>query len=102
MSGCPVPAPSEYLHWKICKSYKIEICEHWCERKPQPDVDGDNFTLLLDFTIRTDRTIQANRLGIIVKDCKEKIRLLIDMSIATDQNIPAKEFESSVNIKFWR
>ena len=103
VSGCPVLAPKEYknrhnrvgqnVHLKICKSYKMETCEHWYEHKPQPVVEGDNVTLLWDFPIRTDRTIQANRPDIIVKDFKEKTCLLIDMSIPTDQNISAKEFD---------
>ena len=103
VSGCPVLAPNkyknrhdrvgQYLHWKICKSYKIETCEHWYKHKPQPVVEGDNITLLWDFTIRTDRTIQANQPDTIVKDFKEKTCLLIDMSIPTDQNILAKEFD---------
>ena len=50
-------------------------------------------SLLWDSLIRTDRTIQANRPDIIVKDFKEKACLLIDMSIPTDHNIPAKEFD---------
>ena len=103
MSGCLVLAPNEYkirhdrvgqyLHWKICKSHKIETCEHWYEHKPQQVVEGDNVTLLWNFPIRTDRTIQANRPDIIVKDFKEKTCLLINMSIPTDQNVPAKELD---------
>ena len=102
-SGCSVLAPNEYknrhdrvgqyLHWKICKTYKIESYEHWYEHKPQPVVEGDNVTLLWDFPIRTDRTIQSNRPDIIVKDLKEKPCFLIDMSIPTDQNTSAKEFD---------
>ena len=67
VSGCPVLAQNEYknrhdrvgqyLHWKICKSYKIETCEHWYEHKPQPVVEGDNVTLLWDSPISTDRTM---------------------------------------------
>ena len=103
VSGCPVLAPNEYkarhdrvgqyLHWKICKSYKIETCEHRYEHKPQLVVEGDNVTLFWDFPIRTDRTIQTNSPDIIVKDFKEKTCLLIDMNIPTDQNISAKEFD---------
>ena len=103
MSACPVLAPNkyknqhdivgQYLHWKSCKSYKIETCEHWCKHKSQTVVEEDNVTLLWGFPIRTDRTIQANRPDIIVKDFKEEICLLTDMSIPTDQNIPAKEFD---------
>ena len=109
VSGCPILAPNEYknwndrvgqyLHWKICKSYKIETCERWYEHKPQPVVEGDNVSLLLDFTIHTDRTIQANRPEIIVKNVKEKICLIINMSIPTDQNIPAKEFDKPSKYK---
>ena len=79
VSGCPVLATKkkyknrhdrvgQYLHWKIFKSCKIETWEHWYEHKPQPVVEGDNVTLLWDFPIHNDRTIQANRPDIKVKD----------------------------------
>ncbi|XP_063591903.1 uncharacterized protein LOC134768991 [Penaeus indicus] len=103
ISGCPVLAPNEcknrhdrvgqYLHWTICNSYNIKTCEHWYEHKPEPVVEGENATLLWDFSIHTDRTIQANRPDIIIKDFKEKTCLLIDMSVPCDQNIAHKEFD---------
>jgi len=56
-------------------------------------VEGDNVTILWDFPIHTDSTIQANRPDIIVKDSTEKTCLLIEMSVPTDHNIAAKEFD---------
>ena len=66
---------------------------NWLEHHPQAVVEGDNVTILWDFPIHTDRTIQANRPDIIVKDRIENTCLLIDMSVLTDQNIAAKEFD---------
>jgi len=103
ISGCPTLAPNEYknrhdrvgqyLHWHICKAYNIETPENWYEHHPKPVTDGDNVTILWDFTVHTDRTIQANRPDIVVKDFNSKTCLMIDMSIPSDQNIAAKEFE---------
>ena len=50
-------------------------------------------TILWDFPIRTDRTIQANRPDIIIKHKQNKTCQLIDMSVPSDSNISAKEFE---------
>ena len=51
----------EYIHCKICHHYDIEIPGKWYEHKPLPVVDTPKVTILWDFPIRTDRTIQANR-----------------------------------------
>ena len=103
ISGCPVLTPNEYknrhdrvgqyLHWKICKQYKISMPAHWYEHHPEPVVEGTNVTILWDFPVNTDRTIQANRPDIIIKDKKEKTCTLIDVSVPSDKNIAVKEFD---------
>ena len=50
-------------------------------------------TILRDFPIRTDRTIQANRTGILIKHKQNKTSQLRDMSVLSDGNISAKESE---------
>ena len=52
--------------------------------------------ILWNFSIHTDRTIQANKLDINIKDHKEKTCKLIDFTFL-DINISAKEFE-----KLWK
>ena len=89
VSGCPVLTPSEYvkrhdrvgqyLHWGICKHYGIEAHQNWYEHQPDPVTEGPNVTILWDFPVNTDRTIQANRPDIIIKDHNDKTCLLIDM-----------------------
>ena len=57
---------------------------------------------LWDFSVQTNRTIQANRLDIIVKDKTNNTCLLIDMSVPLDKNVLQKCLRNSPNIKTWR
>ena len=50
-------------------------------------------TILWDFLIRTDRTIQVNRPDIVIKHNQNKTCQLIDVSVPSDSNISVKEFE---------
>ena len=43
--------------------------------------------------IQTDRTIQANRPDIVVKDLLGNVCYLIDMSVPSDKNVSSKTFE---------
>ena len=77
ISGCSKLAATEYvtrhdrigqehLHWNICCHYEIPHPRNWYEHHPQPVTEGDNVTIW-DFTIHTDRQINANRPDIVVK-----------------------------------
>ena len=83
----------QYLHWKICRHYGLPCHEKWYEHKPPPVLEGKDVTLLWDFSVHTDRTIQANRPDIIIKDVRARKCLIIDMAVPSDKNISSKEFE---------
>ena len=57
-----------YLHWNICKDDDIEITGKWYEHKPETVMQNkdNNITIMWDMPANTDRTITANRPGIIV------------------------------------
>ena len=103
ISGCHVLAPNEYqnrhdrvgqyLHWKICKHYDLPTDRNWYNHKPKPVVENEKAIILWDFPINTDRTIQANRPDIIVKDYETRKCLMIDMTVPTDRNVSVKEFD---------
>ena len=103
ISGCTVLVPNEYtnrknrvgqhIHWKICNLCNIERPDKQYEHKPLPVVDTPEVTILWDFPIRTDRTIQANRSDIVIKHKQNKTCQFIDMTVPSDGNISAKEFE---------
>ena len=50
-------------------------------------------TILCDILTRTDRTLPASRADIVIKHKQNKTCQLIDMSVPSDSNISAKEFE---------
>ena len=56
-------------------------------------IENDKATILWDFTIHTDRTIRANRPDIVVRDKKEKVCLLLDVSVPSDTNTSLKTYE---------
>ena len=103
VSGCPLLALKEYLirhnkvakyiHWKLCKNYGIQVPEKWYDYEPAPVVENDQITILWDFSIRTDRTILANRPDIVVKNKSDKTTMLLDVAIPSDKNVATKIFE---------
>ena len=103
VSGCPILALKEYLirhnkvakyiHWKLCQNYGIQVQENWYEHEPAPVMENNQATILWDFSIRTDKTIKANRPDIVVKNKNEKTTLLLDVSIPNDKNTAVKIFE---------
>ena len=50
-------------------------------------------TILKDLGIHYDKTIQANRQGIVVKNHNDKTSLPIDMYLPSDSNVSLKIFE---------
>ena len=103
ISGCAILDPNEYtnrhsrdgqyIHWKICNHYDIETRGKWYEHKLLLVVDISKVTILWDFPLKTDRTIQANKSNIVIKHQQNKTCQMIDMSVPSDSNISAKEFE---------
>ena len=58
-----------------------------------PVVDTPKLTIIWDFPIRTDRTVQANRPDVVMKHRQNKMCQLICISVPSDSNISSKDFE---------
>ena len=56
-------------------------------------IENKNAIILWDFDIHTDRSIQADRPDIVVKNHNDKSCFLIDMSVPIDTNVSLKIFE---------
>ena len=103
ISGCPELAKTEYihrhdkaasyLHWEICKEYKIKTAEKWYEHQPKTITENGKVTILWDMPIHTDREIKANRPDIIIKHKTKKECILIDMAIPSEHNTSVKVTE---------
>ena len=103
VSGCSTLAKSEYIirhnkvaqyiHWKVCQHYDMEVNNKWYEHQTEPVMENSKATILWDFAIQTDRTIKANRPDLVIRDKKTRTCLLLDVSIPTDKNTSLKTFE---------
>jgi hypothetical protein len=103
VSACPTLAKSEYLvrhnkvaqyvHWKVCQHYGIQVHKSWYQHEVTPVAENDKVTILWDFSIQTDRTIKANRPDLVIRDKKDKTCLILDVSIPADRNTAIKTFE---------
>ena len=56
-------------------------------------IENENFKILWDFSIQTDKEIRANRPDIIFVDKREQTVLFIDVTIPNDHNILEKRLE---------
>ena len=56
-------------------------------------LENENFKILWDFSIQTDREIRANRPDIIFVDKREQTVMFIDVTIPNDHNIIEKKLE---------
>ncbi|KAI5731215.1 hypothetical protein M8J77_006429 [Diaphorina citri] len=110
ISGCSQLAQHEYIlrHDKVCKYLHYNIClalgmkppaQKWYLEEPDPVITQDNVTILYNQPVQTDRTINANKPDIIVRDRKEKMCLIIDVAIPADMNIERKEAEKILKYK---
>ena len=77
----------------MCKIFCLPHERNWWEYKPPKFAENKNATVLWDFDIHTDRTIQANRPDIVVKNHNDKTCFLIDVSVPSDTNVSLKIFE---------
>ncbi len=39
---------ANYLHWKICREYKIKTADRWCEHQPDTVAEYDKLTKALE------------------------------------------------------
>ena len=86
----------QYIYLKACWYYRILDCEKWYKQQPETITEVKGASILWDFPIETDRKLKRNRPGLVVKDYKRKICLLIEISVPTDNNISVKEYDEEI------
>ena len=75
----------------MCKKYQIPCSNKWYEHQPQPVAENENAKLLLDYSIRTDRVIQAYRPDLSSIDKTNNKVLQIDFAVPWDSRAEQKE-----------
>ena len=81
------------IHWSLCKQYGFQRSEHWWDHHAEKVLENDNFKVLWDFPIRTDKVIKEHRPDIVVIDKLSREGLLVDVAIPGDARVATKEIE---------
>ena len=81
------------LHWSMCKKYNLPSNNKWYEHLPEKVVENEEAKLLWDYSIQTDRVIQARRPDLTLVDKNKKSVSLIDVSVPWDSRVEEKERE---------
>ena len=69
----------------------------WYEHQPQPVAENENAKLFWDYSIRTDRVIQAHRPDLTLVDKTNNKVSLIDVAVTWDSRAEQKEQEKKDN-----
>lgn len=103
VSACSKLAQTEYkarhdkvasiVHWHLCKKFGIQTEKAWYMHKAETVCENDQCKILWDFSIQTDRVIQARRPDIVVVDKRKDSVTIIDIAVPADTNIAEKEQE---------
>ena len=81
------------IHWSLCKQYGFPRCDNWWTHQAEKVLENDDFKVLWDFSIRTDKVIEAHRPDIVIVDKRSKEALLVDVAIPGDARVAIKETE---------
>ena len=84
---------SAYMHWEILNYDNINTTTKWYDHKPERVIENEIATILWDMQVHNDRTMNANKPDIIIKDKREKTCMLIDMAVPSDRNTSVKVAE---------
>ena len=103
INECPKLAQGEYkkrhdkvaraVHWSLSKRAGLPYQEKWYNHEPNTVEENEDYKLLWDMAIQTDRVISARRPDIVIIDKKEKTTTLIDIAVPYDTRIEEKEIE---------
>ncbi|KAI5751249.1 hypothetical protein M8J77_005743 [Diaphorina citri] len=111
VSGCTQLAKHEYTtrHDKICKYLHYNIClalgmdnnpkQKWYAKEPEPVTTKDEITICYNQQVQTDRTVNANKPDIIIKNRKDRTCTIIDVAVPADMNVEKKEAEKKLKYK---
>ena len=84
------------MHYSICKALGTEATDKWYTHMPKPVCEEGDVTVLWNQVLHTDREVTANKTDIIIRNKKDKICTLIDVTIPADRNVVQKETEKNL------
>ena len=88
---------AKVIHWKLCEKWGFEKSNQWYTHKHEKVLESEEWNILWDFLIQTDKTLEHNKPDITVIEKKINKCLLIDSECPFDTRIEKKEQEKCNN-----
>ena len=88
---------AKVIHWKLCEKWGFKKSDQWYTHKPEKVLESEEWKILWDFPIQTNKTLKHNRPDTTVIEKKTKKFLLIDSACPFDTRIEKKEEEKCNN-----
>ena len=79
-----------YMHWLPCKKYHLQCSYKWYTHTPQSVQENDEYRILWDFNVQTNKVMEHRRPVIVCIDKQKRECHIIDFAISGDQNIASK------------
>jgi hypothetical protein len=103
VSSCSKIAQTDYkgrhdkvaanLHWSLCKQFGFERAQKWYEHRAERVLENDEYKLLWDMDIKTDKVIKERRPDIVIVKKGSREAFLIDVAVPGDSRVANKEVE---------
>ena len=81
------------IHWSLCKQYGFPRSDNWWAHQAEKVLENDDYKVLWDFSIRTDKVIKEHRPDIVIVDKRKREAMLVDVAIPGDARVASKEIE---------
>ena len=101
VSGCSKLGQKEYkrrhdnlgkrVHWKLARKCNFKAGDKWYEHEPENVLENDDYKILSDFSIQTNRVIEARKPDMVAVDKKDRSCKIIDFAVPGDSRIEEKE-----------
>ena len=88
-------AVTSAVHWSLCALCGFTRSSHWWQHQPLPVLDSDDYKLLYDFNVYTDRRITARRPDLVFMDKHTRCTMLIDVACVMNRHVIDKHREKA-------
>ena len=88
-------AVTSAVHWSLCALCGFTCSSQWWQLQPLPVLDSDDYKLLYDFNVYTDRRITARRPDLVFMDKRTRCMKLIDVGCVMDRHVIDKHREKA-------
>ena len=109
VSSCSKIAQTDYkgrhdkvaatLHWSLCKQFGFVRAEKWYDHRAEKVLENEEFKLLWDYDIKTDKVIKERRPDLVIVKKKARQALIVDVAIPGDSRVAMKELEKKMKYR---